>query len=154
MSYTTTGIKDAKQKGLMTYITNYIARQDADTTDPIDGPMIDNQDGSIEAIFAVSRILDKAGTSPTFNLILRGSVDGTTAAGFTLKDSGGSDIATGATSISGTDGTAANAVIVNIQTTQEGVNLFPPFVYLREDLGGTSPGAKGNTHVAIKRRKI
>lgn len=133
-------------------ISNYIQATTVDTTDPAPGFAIDNSDGRLTSIFASILVQDNtAGSSPTVNLILQGSNDGTVWG--TLKDTSGSDIATGALSTSGCDDTAANYVTGTINTGSKGVTAFPKYVRAIVDLGGTSsPNWKGYVDLTLTRR--
>lgn len=136
------------QTGKAEYFSAYITATSNDTTDPVNGKIIRNTDGKISQIVAACAATDKTGTSPTVNVILQGSTDGTNF--YTVKDSGGTDITSGATSISGS-GSGTTVLVGPIDTALEGRTTFPPFIRVQADLGGTTPGMTGICHVFIYR---
>jgi len=131
-------------------ISAYITATSNDTTDPVNGKTIDNRDGMVSAVFGHIAATDKTGTSPTVNLILQGSNDGTNW--FTLKDDGGNDISTGAQSISSAGG--GTTVLHAVDTQQKTLQGFPAFMRWQVDLGGTSPGWTGTVATTIIRNKF
>lgn len=129
--------------------TNYITATSNDTTDPVNGAVVSN-DGSITAISAVIAATDKTGTSPTVNLQLFGTQDGTNFV--QLKDSAGNVIETGATSISGAGG--GTTVSAFIDTNLEGISQIPWLGFrLRVDVGGSAtPGWTGTVSMSVIRK--
>lgn len=128
--------------------TAYITATGNDTTDPVNGKVIDNRDGRITHLYCQTYVTNQTGTSPTINLKLEGSNDGTGFAA--VYDSGGNAIASGATSISSASSTP---VLVVVDTSQEGRTFFPAYLRLVDDLGGTTPGGTYTTSCHIFRRK-
>lgn len=127
-------------------IDAYITATSADTTDPVNGKPISN-DGNVVAIGGQITVSNQAGSSPTANLKLQGSNDGTNWV--TIKDSAGNDIATGALDIA----TASTTTVQGqIDTLQEGRKIFPfKQLRLQVDLGGTTPGWTGSVDMALTR---
>lgn len=119
-----------------------------DTTDPANSLVIDNRDGRVSYVSGQVLCTDKTGTSPTINLILQGSVDGSTFA--SLTDTGGNTISSGATSISGAGG--GTTVGIFVDTVGKPRTSFPPFLRWQVDLGGTTPGWTGTLAIQTTRR--
>lgn len=136
------------------YYSAYLTAASNDTTDPADGPVIYNLDGSVKAINASIQVTDKAGTSPTANLQIIGSNDGTNWFVVQSADGTSADIETTALDISSADSTT---VVDNVSTVEElliGPNIvLPSYLKLRCDLGGTSPGWTGTISAVVLRGK-
>ncbi len=136
-------------RGKMQTIAAYINATANDTTDPVNGPWIDNRDGRIKHISYTILATDKTGTNPTVNAQLKGSNDGGTTA-FDVVDSGGTAIATGALDISSADSTN---VVHTETTTAEGLEGgYPQLIRVSCDIGGTStPGGTYVVSLTIER---
>lgn len=95
------------------------------------GPVIANTDGTIRQIFAqLVTSGSGGGSSPTAQLALKGSLDGTNFSA--LVDSSGNAITSGsATSVS-------SAAVVTLDTASKGVTFFPPYLRIDVVIGGTS----------------
>lgn len=136
------------QRGETELLSPYITATGNDTTDPANGSVIDNLDGRILSLSVAANVTASSGTSPTLNLILQGSVDGSNW--FTVFSYQGTPAAvqTGATSIS-------SATTFGFHTAQFGLSNggLPPKLRVQGDLGGTTPGWTGTIAVHAVRRK-
>jgi len=127
---------------------SYLTITSNDTT-TVNAAPFDNRDGQIKAIAGTIKITDATGTSPTVAWSLQGTTDdGVTFVN--VKDSGGNDIATSATSVT----TASNTTVtLSIDTNAEGVDLFPyQSLRLEPVLGGTAPGITATSSAVAHRR--
>lgn len=138
-----------RQVGKVEFFETYITATANDTTDPAIGKLIDNRDGSIRAIFSQINVTNRAGTSPTTQLRLLGGLTSTPSSFEVLKDAAGNSIQTTALSIATANTTPVNGYI---DTEARARTLFPPYLSIDVDLGGTTPGWTGVVSVAIVRR--
>lgn len=121
----------------------YIVATANDTTASGAGPSIDNSDGRVTRVAFGNVNTAGTGTSPTVTTTLQGSIDGTTW--FSVLDSAGNAIATGAVSAAATNSEFED-------TNQEGITQFPPLLRLSYAVGGSStPGWTGVIMVDIDR---
>lgn len=143
LAYQFSGTKTGKAEHFTAYITATVN----DTTDPVNGKVIDNRDGSVQSVSAMVNETASAGTSPTLNLILQGSNDGANWFGILSADGTPVAISSGATSIS-------SAAVFGWDSAQElrGGGGFPAFLRLQADLGGTTPGWTGTVSVLVLRK--
>jgi|GEM_PF-4680411 len=119
-----------------------------DTTGTIQSPVIDNKDGRIESINAAITTTASSGTSPTANLILKGSLDGTNF--YTIQSADAIPVAVQSGALS-----TSAATTIGFDSAQElRTGNFPP--YLRVDLvqGGTTPGITGIESLFIVRKHV
>ena len=147
-----------KQKGKLTYIPDYLVSEGVESNGAsggtITGPILNNEDGAVEAIFAINDNQDKTGSSPTSQLVLKGGFQADGSDFVTLVDSSGNAINSGsATSISGAG--SGTSVINSFQTNSKGVVNFTPFLRVDHVLGGTStPGSQFRLGVSLTRRLL
>lgn len=144
LAYTYVGTINAKTE----VNTALITATALDTTATVYSKTISNAHGKINFVSFQQLVSDKTGTSPTLQLTLQGSLDGTN---FTdLKDSAGNAIQTTALSISG----AGSGTVVNdyIDTVIKPRTTFPPFLRIKGVVGGSStPGWTGTVAVQVTR---
>lgn len=134
-------------------ISDYIVATALDTTAAVNGPTISNRGGRVRRIAFTLVGKNKTGTSPTLQVTLKGSLDGTNF--FNVLDSAGNAIQTTALSISSTDGTATNYAIEAEDTNQEGINAFPPYLRLSVAVGGSnSPGGTYDVSLLVDRSPL
>lgn len=119
-----------------------------DTTDPVNSLVIDNRDGRVSYVAGQVLCTDKTGTSPTINLIIQGSNDGTNFS--SLTDTAGNTMSSGATSISGAG--SGTTVPILVDSIGKPRTSFPAFIRFQIDLGGTTPGWNGTLATQISRR--
>lgn len=122
-----------------------------DTTATVNSKTIDNNDGRLSFISFQQLVTDKTGTSPTLQLTLQGSDDGTN---FTsLKDSAGNTIQTTALSLSGSgSGTTVNDYIDTVIKPRV---AFPRYLRIQGVVGGSAtPGWTGTVAVTMIRDKV
>lgn len=138
LAYVGRGTVIGKQESIPAYIT--ASASDATTT--VNGLTIDNRDGQINFIAATLFTTSSGGTSPTANLQIQGSNDGTNFA--VLNNNSGSAIQSGATSI----GSNTN---ISVDTQGSLRRAFPPYIRVSYVLGGTSPTVNGTVSLNVSR---
>lgn len=140
-------------KGDFKNITDYIVATANDTTTPVSGYAVPNQDGAFKRVAFVVVGKNKTGTSPTLTATLQGSLDGSNW--FSVLDSAGNAVATSAIDISSTDGTAANYAVEAEDTNQEGITSFPPYLRIQVAVGGTgSPGGTYDVQFLAEKKSL
>lgn len=130
-------------KGKATLVANYIVATSNDGTTNANGPAIDNSDGSIVAIAAEFNATAAGGTSPTANIKIQGTIDGTnwvtvpTSSGFV--HSGATSISAGTTLLADSDAGGRRSL---------------PYKQLRGSvaLAGTSPTWEGTVNLMYVQR--
>lgn len=121
-----------------------------DTTTPFYTKVIDNRDGRIQSLSVLANVTASTGTSPTVQLTLEGSNDGSNFATVYSADATPVAIQTTAQSIS-------SAVVYGFDTAQElrAAGGFPAFLRVKGAIGGSSsPGWTGTLQVAVKRASL
>lgn len=125
---------------------NYIAATASDTTATVNGKVIDNRTGEIEAISATINNTAKRGTNPTLKLTAEFS-NNNGASWATLKDTGNADILTSTYAIA-----SASSRSLHLNSV-EGLTNYPQLIRFTVAVGGTStPGWTGNVGVNVIRR--
>lgn len=138
--------------GRALHMPSYVTIVSNDTTGTVSGPVIDNRDGMIEAIFATENVTNKTGTSPTATLKLFGSNLGSVGSFYQLTNSTGGSIASTALTLTGA--TVSGSAVTSINTTKSLTNLFPAFLKLIDTRGGSaSPGVTATISVLVIRRQ-
>lgn len=127
---------------------SYITASASDATDPVNGKVIDNRDGSVQSVSVMVNTTAAGGTSPTINAILQGSNDGTNFFGIMSGDATPVAVQSGATAIT-------SSTTFGYDSAQElrGLGGFPAFLRVQADLGGTSPTWNGTVQVFVQRKK-
>lgn len=148
MTIATSTAISGQNPGDSTYFPALVTATGNDTTSTISSPIIDNSDGRIEALSAVLTVTASSGTSPTANVRLMGSNDGTN---FFIVQSGQStpaNVETGAKSTS-------SATVIGMDIAQFARNGGLPRK-LRLDIiqGGTTPGITGVLSAFIRRLHV
>lgn len=126
---------------------SYLVSTSLTTTDPMNGAAIDISGQNVRAIAAAYSITDGGVASTGVVMNLQGSLDnGTTW--FTLKDTGGNNIAT----TSATTGAATTTAPVTgfVDTEVEGRKYFP-YTHIRTQLdqSGLTKGLTGTVQVVL-----
>ncbi len=130
-------------------ISPYMTAASLDTTATDNGNVIDNRDGSVVGLTVSANVTDKTGTSPTLQVTLQGSDDGTNFYTIDSQASSPAAIQTAATSIS-------SAVTFGLSTdnySRKGV--FPAFLRWQVSVGGSSsPGWTGTIATTVHRAQF
>lgn len=141
-SRTATSVGDA------TLIPAAITITAADTTASFNTLSIDNRDGRVEYVSAVLNETAATGTSPTEQLILQGSNDGTNWFNIQSGDATPVDVKSAATSV-------AAAAVIGLDSAQElRSGGFPAFLRVQVLQGGTTPALTGVLSLMIIRKHV
>lgn len=147
LTYATPG---GTRYGDNTVILNYIKATANDTTASVNGNPIDNVRGSIIGISASFVATNQTGTSPTVQLTLQGSDDGTNYYTINSNASSPAALQTSAVSISSASTTTVVAGFQTDMYNRKGI--FPAYLRLNIAIGGSStPGWTGTVAISVRR---
>ena len=138
-----TGLGAGRAVGRKQVLKTLVVATANDTTASGSSNVIDNSDGLITRMGFGVVCTNGTGTSPTVTVTLKGSIDGSTW--FSVLDSGGNAIATGAVTAAATNSEFED-------TNAEGITKFPPKLRLDYAVGGSNtPGWTGTIMADIDR---
>ena len=125
-----------------------------DTTANADSNVISNLDGSIKNIWAGVKATNQTGTSPTLQIVFRGSFDNSVYFDLPTQqdqdDTGTYGVADSSTLDINTASTTN--VAAGISTGMFGLETLPPYIKVRITVGGSStPGWTGVVSAAVQR---
>lgn len=148
VSHATLAYKNGgSQSGNGQLITAYITATAADATATITGKPISNLDGRVKAVYIQLNETTVTGTSPTVDVQLLGSTDGTNWSIVKSADATPVSVATGAV-------TSASSTVVALSSCQElrCDGGFPPYLAGRVVQAGTSPTLVGTVDMFVERK--
>lgn len=141
--------RTSTQQGDATLIPAAITITGADTTASFNTLSIDNRDGRVESVSAMLNETAATGTTPTEQLILQGSNDGTNFYNIQSADATPVDVKSTAASVTA-------AAVIGLDSAQElrGAGGFPAFLRIQVLQGGTTPALTGVLSVVVIRKHV
>lgn len=149
---TLTNANTPKRYGNNDIYTAMITAASNDTTASFNGPVIDNRDGAVVALTVSANVTNQTGTSPTLQLTVQCSEDGTNF--YTCQSQQGSTAGTTAAVQTSAQSISSNVVFGLNTDSYARRGGWSPFLRINGALGGTSPGWTGTIAATVKRTSV